>query len=118
MQKQTNCSPPYIWPAWLLLSHGAFIGAIIASSGISYGFLIASTLIPSVYSRGLGISWSVISICVAIWTIYAISGTWKENNRIINPTYGDEGFVMLIIIVVLLIGMDIWTIVEVAISPT
>lgn len=118
MQRQITTIPPYIGPAWLLLSHGAFIGAIVASSGISYGFLIANTLISSVYSKGLAIVWCIISIFIAMWTIYAICGTWRENKKITQPTYGDEGFIMLITIVALLMGMDIWTIVEVSIAST
>lgn len=108
--------PSQIGPAWLLLSHGAFIGAIIASSAIAYAFLISGMLSQTVYTKAMAIGWCCMSIIIACWTIYAIHGTYNENRKVAHPTYGSEGFFALIAIVVLLITMDTWTIVQVSIN--
>lgn len=88
--------PQQIGPAWLLLQHGPFAAAIVATTTIG---MVAPNIylyrLVAIYVLAMGI------IVIPPWTIYAILGTWRENKKVKNPTYGDFGFKSLITLVVL-----------------
>jgi hypothetical protein len=109
--------PVDIGPAWLLLSHGAFIAAIVGGSNTAYNFLVANPALLNSADKGLAIMQAIGSLLIGSWTIYAISGTWRENMKLKHPVYGNLGFTALIFIVLYLMAIAVWTIVTVAIHP-
>ena len=118
MKNTTTTLPPSIATAWLLLSHAGFLSAAITASSIGYSFLTSNPLLPIANARGLGITWTAVGIAIEIFTIYAIACTWRENLKVKTPTFGSEGFFMLILIVLFLIAASIYTVVEVSISSS
>ncbi len=100
---------PALGPAWLLLQHGGFVTAIIGTAAITYALIFASADHESPFTEAIAMLWCVINAILCIYTVYLIVGTWRENRKVRNPTYGDGGFMWLIIIVVLLLGMDVIT---------
>lgn len=109
--------PVDIGPAWLLLSHGAFLAAIGVGTNSAFVFLIANPAFQTLAFKSLAVAQSGGSVLIGLWTIYAIHGTWRENMKLKSPTYGDIGFVALIIIVLYLIGLAVATGVEVLLYP-
>lgn len=101
---------PDIGTAWLVLSHGAWFGASIASANIGYGFLAIKTT-----GRALGIGWTTVSILLEMWTIYAIAMTWRASRQLQYTIFGDEAFVTLILLVMCLLATSVWTIVDIGI---
>ncbi len=77
-----------IGPAWLLLSHSGFFGAVIGANSIGYSFLTAGADSSLSNARALGITWTVLAITLGIFLLYALVGTWKENNKLEHPTFG------------------------------
>ena len=106
-----------IGPAWLLLSHGAFLAAIAVGSNTGYSFLIANPAHVTAWSKALAIVACVGSLLVGAWTIYAINGTWRENRKLLVQVYGNGGFTALMLIVVYLIATALLTLVAVALYP-
>jgi len=103
-----------IGPAWLLLSHSGFLAAMLVSNSIGFNFLITEkSILNGEGMRGLCIMSCVLCLVIGFWVFYAIFGTWKENRKVPNPTYGDAGFISLILIVILIMSTSIWTISEI-----
>jgi hypothetical protein len=109
--------PVDIGPSWLLLSHGAFLAAIVEGSNTAYYFIISNPLHITTFNKTIAILKAVGSLLLGMWTIYAISGTWRENAKLKHPVYGDIGFVSLIMIVLYLMAVAIVTLVAVITYP-
>ena len=109
--------PVDIGPAWLLLSHGAFLAAIGVGSSAAFQFLLANPAHANNSTKALAIVQAVGSIIIGSWTIYAINGTWRENRKLAQPLYGDGGFVALILIVSYLMATAVVIIVFAAVYP-
>jgi len=107
-----------IGPAWLLLSHSGFLSAMLVSVSIGFLFLITNKTVisHSAELRALSIVWCVIALVIGAWVLYAINGTWRENRKLTNPTYGNGGFIALMFIVVLIMIISFWTIVQIALD--
>ena len=109
--------PVDIGPAWLLLSHGAFLAAIVGGSNTSFLFLISNPAHQSANDRALAIMQSAGSVVIGAWTVYAISGTWRENLKLRHPVYGNWGFAALMLIVIYLMAIALTTLVAVILYP-
>jgi len=107
--------PVDIGPAWLLLAHGAFITATSIGSSAAYQFLLTSQAQTNNATKALAIVQAVGSLLIGAWTIYAINGTWRENRKLVQPIYGNAGFLTLLLIVIYLMATAIVIIVFVAI---
>ena len=103
---------PALGPAWLLLQHGGFVTAIIGTAAISYAFILAPN-VDSLFTRVIAALWCLVNAILCLYTVYLIIGTWRENRKVRNPTYGDIGFISLIAIVLLLLAIDIVVVVGV-----
>jgi hypothetical protein len=105
-----------IGTAWLLLSHGAFLGATVGSAALAQSFLVflegSVTLKNTV--RGLSIMWAVASLVIAAWTIYAIAVTWRTSNEVRSPVFHPFAFASLILVVLLVVASNLWTLVILA----
>jgi hypothetical protein len=107
---------PEIGTAWLVLSHGVFLGAQIAASSLGSSFLrkdINQTLLKPV-----GIFWLVVSLVIGGWTFYAIDSTLKAARRIPEKTliFGVPGFVFLFIVNGFVMAGTVWTLIVISIG--
>lgn len=100
--------PIDIGPALLLLTHGPFIGLILAGLTISFIFFVTgddTRVQPARLFSAVTCAWTLL---MTLWTLYAIEQTYKENLKVRHPTYGLFGFLSLSFLVALLGALDIW----------
>jgi hypothetical protein len=100
--------PIDIGPALLLLTHGPFVGVIVAMLTLSYLFFITGDDTRTTSARVFAASTCVWTLLFCAWTIYAIVRTYGENLKVRKPTYGLGGFSALIFLVFILAIFDIW----------
>jgi len=106
-----------IGTAWLVLSHGAWVGAALACFAIGLGMLFvleADGLRDKVKPNSIG--WIATGIFVGLWTLYAISVTWRVSRQLPDAIFDDFGFSFLTVVVLVIIGMGVWSIVVISIS--
>ena len=106
---------PSISVAWLLISHGTFLGAAIAATGLSIG-LIAVLFVDAFQRahdriRRLAIAWNVASFLISLWTLYAISATWTASHLWPRSQriFGDFGFASLCLVTLVIALFNLWT---------
>lgn len=110
---------PEIGTAWLVLSHAAFLGAGVACSAL--GAALLSIFVNDKdrsTTKPLAIGWMVGGIFIFVWTIYAISMTWKaakkiDKNRLI---FNDFGFGFLTSLTLYLLATTIWSLIVLSID--
>lgn len=105
---------PFISVAWLVLSHGAFLGASIAATSISAALIIttyAEAFKGAHKFQHLAIGWTIASLLISLWTCLAIAQTWAashlfpKSQRIFN----DFGFALLTFITLVVAYFNLWT---------
>lgn len=105
---------PDIGTAWLVLSHGAFINSIIASSGLAVAFLIfafSNTFRLGVHFQELAIGWNITSLIISAWTLYAIITTWTTAREwpVSDRIFDDFAFYFLIFVTFVVTLFNAWT---------
>lgn len=74
---------PDIGTAWLVLSHSGFLGAAITASAISAALFLLpepKNLKTRRKKNALAILWTVVSLIISVWTLYAIHRTWEASH--------------------------------------
>jgi hypothetical protein len=109
---------PDIGTAWLVLSHGAFLGASVGASAL------AVTLILFVFEtsadrrrdcmlQALAIGWNVVSFLISAWTAFAITRTWQTALLYSQQIFGHFEFATLMFVAVALAvalaAVNIWS---------
>jgi len=104
-----------IGTAFLVLSHGAWVGAALACYAIGAGLILffdGSPLRDKAKPNAIG--WVATGIFVGVWTIYAVAATWRASRKLDGAIFDDFGFSFLILVVLAVMGMGIWTLVFIA----
>lgn len=105
---------PDIGTAWLILSHGAFVGATIASTGLSVAFLTfayGQTRRLGREFQQLALGWNIVSLVISAWTVYAIFKTWAsaEEWPVKARIFDDFGFGFLLLVELTVTFFNLWT---------
>lgn len=112
--KETTCNEqnlPNISTAWLVLSHGPWVGAAIALMAITVAVYVAFISgFPNL--RPLGVGLSVASLCVSLWTAYAVYVTGRVSMRFQYPIFGLGGVISLMAVVLIVAAVNLWTMVD------
>ena len=108
----TTEQQPNVATAWLILSHGAFLGASIASTGLSLTLVVIAFGTTNAFPRKLqrlAIAWNVLSFLISGWTVYAISATWRVSQRYKERIFDDFGDASLLFITIALACINLWS---------
>lgn len=109
---------PDIATAWLVLSHGAFLGAAIAATAVSVGLIIVAyanaqiNLFPGIRRlRRLAMGWNICSFLISAWTVYAISRTWQAGRRWPSKAriFDNFGYITLMLLAFSIALFNVWT---------
>jgi hypothetical protein len=107
-------TPPLeIGTAWLLLSHGAWLGVSIGSLGISV--FADNVALSHGEKRGksfrpFAIACAALSVTVTAWTVFAIITTWISNMRVKNAVFGHTGFITVLLLALFVLALASWTV--------
>jgi hypothetical protein len=105
---------PEIGTAWLLLSHASWLVAAIATIALATSILVFA----DEKWQQLSIGWCMAGLLILIWTVYAVVQTWNASKKYPNPVFHEAGFITLLIIIVILIGIVIWSLITAVIATT
>lgn len=110
--KSTNPREVEVGTAWLLLSHGTWIGLSISLLAVAYTLLLTT---PLTEPRNIIFFLLAYSLLLNLFTIHLIIGTWRVNSTMRGRTvYGSETFILLIAIMFVTMAANVWMIVVVA----
>jgi len=103
-----------VGPLLLLISPASYIGTIAVMTSIGHLYLVTANPVAPRSAQRIGIGWCYASLGVAIFSLYLLNGGFVENIRLRKPVYGNTGFFIATLIVLIEIALTIWTIVDVA----
>ena len=106
-----------IQTAWLVLSHGAWVGSALTADGLGLSlFPLFEGMLPREKIKPLSLGCISTGVLLGIWTVYAIAVTWNASRQLEKPIFDDFGFAFLMFVTFAVIGISIWMLVVVGSS--
>lgn len=112
MSSPASEAGPSIGTAFLVLSHGAFLGVTVSTTAISVALMITVIVSRShefQQLRSLALAWNAASLIVSAWTVYAIAQTWRTAKMFQYKVFDDFGFSFLTVVTVVIASFNLWT---------